>query len=536
MGNSNYQQHVQPNNSPLPPFLTPGDISASPGSSGIDRNTQPSTPTTVDRSAQETVPAPPESETNPHIPQVKRDSLPSERRRSGRSQESQESLIEENLSTIESALAARVVLHESIIPVLRNQLQTLQNETDASTETLTRLGTWLEILSDRADQLRARVNNPPARVGGESAPVQGPQTPTPVITANSSINNTIYLLSSPSGPHALLVSPSGLYTTPWQFPTLATPNSSLNVNQTLNQPPHATVSSQPSRSPYQNDGQSPHGNPSPSGRTSQLPQPLPQTQLQPEELQQQQQHPQPEQQEEVNQVRDLARVLLPLGGHVWLLIRLFGFVYFFTGGGGHVRTIVLGLCAFMVFIAQTGVFRPFLQSIWEPFRRHVENILPLATNERPYIAQGANAGNNADVMQIRAALGVEAVPNPHQAAERLLRERDRREGGIFRQNLRRLERALALFVASLVPGVGERHIAARDAAEAARREEERLREENARKEEEDRVKRELEGQDKEEKDRVKRERTEQDRSDPGEDRESFSGSHERDQPATASLD
>lgn len=196
----------------------------------------------------------------------------------------------------------------------------------------------------------------------------------------------------------------------------------------------------------------------------------------------------------------------------------------------------------MVFIAQTGVFHPFLQSIWEPIRRHVENILPLATNERPFIAQGANAGNNANVMQDRAAPGVEAVPTPHQTAERLLRERDRREGGIFRQNLRRLERALALFVASLVPGVGERHIAARDAAEAARREEERsreeqrLREENARTEEEDRVKRELKEQDREDEDRVKRELEEQDRLDAGVDRESVSASHERDQLATTPLD
>ena len=49
-----------------------------------------------------------------------------------------------------------------------------------------------------------------------------------------------------------------------------------------------------------------------------------------------------------------------------------------------------------------------------------------------------------------------------------------------------VERAVALFVASLVPGVGERHIAARDAAEAARVAEQQEREARASQAEEER--------------------------------------------------
>ncbi len=67
---------------------------------------------------------------------------------------------------------------------------------------------------------------------------------------------------------------------------------------------------------------------------------------------------------------------------------------------------------------------------------------------------------------------------------------------------RRAERAFALFVASLIPGVGERHIAARDAAEARRLALEQEREAQAQREPEGQEEREMEVQDTE---RVRRE-------------------------------
>ena len=186
-----------------------------------------------------------------------------------------------------------------------------------------------------------------------------------------------------------------------------------------------------------------------------------------------------QQQQQVNQARDLARVLLPLGGHLWLLIRLFGFVYFFTAGAGWRRTVLLGLIASLVFIAQTGVFRPVLQGIWDPIRRHAEGLVPLAANERPR-AGVVGTENNGDGTGTQSR---NRGPTPQEAAERLLQERERQDVSFVRQSFRRAERAIALFVASLVPGVGERHIAAREAAEAARQAEAREREERARKEE-----------------------------------------------------
>ena len=170
---------------------------------------------------------------------------------------------------------------------------------------------------------------------------------------------------------------------------------------------------------------------------------------------------------------------MPLGGNLWLLVRLFGFVYFFTAGAGWRRTVLLCLVASLVFIAQTGVFRPVLQAIWDPIRRHAEGLVPLAGNEprRP------GADRNGEIANAMAVQRTNQGPTPQEAAERLLRERERRDVSILRQGVRRVERAIALFVASLVPGVGERHIAAREAAEAARQAEARERDEQARREE-----------------------------------------------------
>lgn len=365
-------------------------------------------------------------------------SQPNSRSINGQSQQSQ---LEQSLSSIESALAGGTAPGEPIFESARTLLQHMSNEQDVPATTTTTLRNRLDSLSTQADHLRASLNSILMRVISEQHPVQRPPP-----TASSS---PIYLLSSPSGPHALLVSPSGMYTTPWQFPGLAVPNPNPVLHQTSDIP----TPTQPLNPTNEPNAPQPAAN-------------NPQAVQEPQQQQQEQQ---------ANQARDLIRILLPLGGHIWLLVRLFGFVYFFTAGGGHRRAILLGLCAFIVFIAQTGLFRPFLQSTWEPFRRHIENLLPLANNDRRLLPNAAVAGNNANP-EGQGTQQANGVPTPQQAAQRLLREREQIDRSIMRQYLRRAERAIALFVASLVPGVGERHIAARDAAEAAIREQERERE------------------------------------------------------------
>ena len=72
--------------------------------------------------------------------------------------------------------------------------------------------------------------------------------------------------------------------------------------------------------------------------------------------------------------------------------------------------------------------------------------------------------------------GVGGEPTPEQAAQRLLQQRDERLQRAplhrLREQVRPVERAAALFLASLWPGVGEAHVRAREEAERRAQEEE----------------------------------------------------------------
>ncbi|KAL9637374.1 MAG: hypothetical protein Q9164_002219 [Protoblastenia rupestris] len=299
-------------------------------------------------------------------------------------------------------------------------------------------------------------------------------------------SSAVYVLSSSSGPQALLISPQGNFTAPWPVPNQTT---LLNLAHSGNLVPgatgfiptlgiqHTNVAPQGPQGGYNQaaNAQQPQ-------HAMQLTQTQPQAQGQPNiaaavGINQQQQ----QQQQQAQQARDLARVIMPLGGHLWLFIRLFGFVYFFTHGASWSRTLFLIAVATLVFVGQTGIIRPLVQGLWEPVRRHAENLLPLANNEQP---RDENAGPAVQTNANAAGTqGGNRQPTPQEAAQRLLEQRQ--NDNIVRQGLRRIERAIALFIASLVPGVGERHIAAREAAEAARQAEIREREDQARREEED---------------------------------------------------
>ena len=362
--------------------------------------------------------------------------------------------LQSNLSTMDAAMAGGHPLPDYVFEQAQELLIAIP---DLSQEVTTALQTRLANLSHHSSHLRENLHAQLTRAAQDRAASQR--------AAQGAESSAVYVLSSPSGPHALLVSPSGFYTTPWQLTSLGAiaPHSVIQPLAT------APIQNQAANSNISTNGQQPHVE-----------------EVQVAEGQQQARQPadaaqvaQVQQQQQVNQARDLARILLPLGGHLWLLIRLFGFVYFFTAGAGWRRTVLLGLIASLVFIAQTGIFRPVVQGIWDPIRRHAEGLVPLAANERPRAGVGG-ARNNGDGTGTQPR---NRGPTPQEAAERLLQERERQDVSLVRQSLRRVERAVALFVASLVPGVGERHIAAREAAEAARQAEAREREERTRKEE-----------------------------------------------------
>ena len=362
--------------------------------------------------------------------------------------------LQSNLSTMDAAMAGGNPLPDSVFDQAQEMLSSIP---DLSQEVTNALQTRLPNLSHHSSHLLENLHALLIRTAQERAASQR--------AAQGAESSAVYVLSSPSGPHALLVSPSGFYTTPWQLTSLGAivPHSVIQPTAT------APIQNQAANSNISATGQQPHVD---EVQVAQGQQPA----RQPADVGQ---VAQVQQHQHANQARDLARILLPLGGHLWLLIRLFGFVYFFTAGAGWRRTVLLGLIASLVFIAQTGIFRPVVQGIWDPIRRHAEGLVPLAANERPRAGVGG-ARNNGDSTGTQPR---NRGPTPQEAAERLLQERERQDVSLVRQSLRRVERAVALFVASLVPGVGERHIAAREEAEAARQAEAREREERARREE-----------------------------------------------------
>ena len=187
-------------------------------------------------------------------------------------------------------------------------------------------------------------------------------------------------------------------------------------------------------------------------------------------------------------------------GHLWLLFKLLCFIYLFAGGSGWRRPIMMGVAGAVVYLAQIGLF----ENQFERLRRHFEALLPLPEREpQPPNPQQAN-GQGGDAGRSGAGQGGQGadaarMPTPEEAARRLVRERDDRGRGWLRDRVRVAERAVALFVASLWPGLGERMVQAREDRIRAEREEER----RAAEEDQARVEREREASEQEEKDKEK---------------------------------
>jgi hypothetical protein len=172
-----------------------------------------------------------------------------------------------------------------------------------------------------------------------------------------------------------------------------------------------------------------------------------------------------------------------IAGHVWLIFKLAVFIYFFAGGGGWYRPLMICLIAGVVYLAQVGIFEEHFTAV----RRYLESLLPPGALGLP-----ERAINNAAAVDNRPArAGAQQAqtnrnPTPEDMARRLQQQhRDQRVGWV-RESLRTAERAFAIFVASLWPGIGERMVQAQEERVRAERaaEEERQAEEVRRREEE----------------------------------------------------
>jgi len=170
-----------------------------------------------------------------------------------------------------------------------------------------------------------------------------------------------------------------------------------------------------------------------------------------------------------------------IGPMVWLIIRLAGFVWFFTAGNSSwTRLFMVTAMAIVVFIINTGVFNGIAEQLWGPIRRHVETLIPLAGPDAARIPAVNAAIPRQPVAEAPAESQQARRRRPGEldeaeVAARLIEQRRQANGGWLMAQIRRAEHAALLFLASLVPGVGERHIAAREAeANAAEADRQRL--------------------------------------------------------------
>lgn len=286
----------------------------------------------------------------------------------------------------------------------------------------------------------------------------------------------VYIMSSPTGPYALLLTNQGTYFTPpaprqpnmytmqHQPPGTAAPQAQ-NPAQGRN-PPHPRNAAQ---------GQHPvrrrHQAQALPRRPAVPPVPAPNGHVNPAiNLHQ---HPRPPN-------AGAAAVLAAIWPHIWLLVRLAAFVWWFTASDSSwSRWITVVLIAIGVFAVNTGLFNGIAHQAWDPFRRHLEGLLlPGANPPNNRIppqggrhGDGAAAGNDR---QNQAGTEPPAAgqqqprherPDPAEAAARLVAQRQHNNANWVMDQIRRIERAGLLFLASIAPGVAERHIAHLEAQE-----------------------------------------------------------------------
>ncbi|KAK0635708.1 hypothetical protein B0T17DRAFT_53448 [Bombardia bombarda] len=297
----------------------------------------------------------------------------------------------------------------------------------------------------------------------------------------------VYILSSPNGPRGLLISNgSDMYVTP-ALRQLTVPQFPLPGGVARHQQPQTFVSSWSSQvqTPpvQQQQGHvQGHGQPQPQPQ-----QPFRQP-LQPHQLQIHNQPPQvqPQQAQRFAALRPMqahpnvnpgaGALLVAAWPHIWLLIRLVLFVWWFTSDDTSLYQwlAMIGI-ATVVFVLNTGMFNGVANQVWEPLRQHLEGLLPDPNRRRdpPPPAglqqQPPNGPATATTTTTTTTTTGGRRPDPAQTVARLVANRRNAHANWLLDQVRRIERAGLLFLASIAPGVAERHIAHLEAQERADR-------------------------------------------------------------------
>lgn len=164
----------------------------------------------------------------------------------------------------------------------------------------------------------------------------------------------------------------------------------------------------------------------------------------------------------------------------WLFLRLYLFMFVFSEPGTWKRWLLIVIAAVVCLQPRTG---PLARGITAA-RRHFNNLIappaprPLAVDARetqpqPHVGLPRYARDDANTQRPANVRGAVHI-TPEEAAARLIGQQQDRAPTSWRDAFYRIEQSTALFLASLVPGVGERYVRVR---EEARREAERLEQE-----------------------------------------------------------
>ncbi|KAJ5764988.1 hypothetical protein N7520_004547 [Penicillium odoratum] len=130
---------------------------------------------------------------------------------------------------------------------------------------------------------------------------------------------------------------------------------------------------------------------------------------------------------------------------VWLFIRLYFFIYMISESGTWTRVLFVTLAALIALLSDSQIPQRLYGMIVAPIQRHLEGL--------------AHVGGPADQA---ARTTAEQNTNNQPGA------RPMSTGDEIREYLWRAERSVVLLLASLIPGIGERQVQARNAAEAER--------------------------------------------------------------------
>lgn len=296
----------------------------------------------------------------------------------------------------------------------------------------------------------------------------------------------VYILSSPSGPRALLInSASEAYYTPALRPSAPR---TLRANLSIRQPAVQHMTWIPQTHVSRNQAQ-------PQGQHGQV--------VQAQQLQPQGQNGNPGRDPVAQHIPvvvpiqphahnpGIGALMVVAWPHIWLVIRLTAFVWWFTASDtSWSRWWAVVAIAIAVFAVNTGLMNGVANRAWEPLRRHLEGLIPFAdpaaARDDPEPAPAPQLAHEAETPTATATAtepgeGAPLLerPDPAATAARLVAERQNANANRLLDRVRRLERAGLLFLASIAPGVAERHIAHLEAQERAERERREAEEEAA---------------------------------------------------------